>query len=492
MRLNATCILFILYFIGTWGARAQESIVHIGKKIARCTSCFDELDYSAAIEHYKTILQQSQQLNYSKGIAYAALNLGQGYSDSKNYEKALHFLNLAEKEANTAHDTIAQSKILGIYSSIYYQYGMYTKSIDRAKYGVEILGTMNQSKRLVLSQLLYQIGICYEKLNQQDSAMKYWKQAFQGLMVGKSLTAFESKFICIVGSQLIHQYTISGQVPFASSYRARLMTTQKDLPLDSLPCAYLINEGKISLSKEDYMQAAKYLELAWEKAHLFQKLDELPEIAKLLKNVYIKLNNREKADYYKSQYLLVGNRAAQLNAQHLSLVFGSIAENKVKEKNRLDGWIGSLVIGVCVIVILLLVVAYCRRCRRRDLAKTGKPQFVSKKLPNENNDRDIECRKENEIKMFQLIKMFQVKDPQAVQKFDLLYPDFTVGLLAISPSLTAAELECCRFLKLNFETKEIARFANLSTRAVESRKYRIRKKLGLDTLLDLNIWMSNF
>ena len=72
-------------------------------------------------------------------------------------------------------------------------------------------------------------------------------------------------------------------------------------------------------------------------------------------------------------------------------------------------------------------------------------------------------------------------------KFDPLFSD---KILDIAPTMVASELEFCALLRLNFETKEIARYTGFSVRAVESKKYRIRKKLKVSSDIDLNIWMT--
>ncbi|MNI83388.1 hypothetical protein D3C73_1401850 [compost metagenome] len=66
---------------------------------------------------------------------------------------------------------------------------------------------------------------------------------------------------------------------------------------------------------------------------------------------------------------------------------------------------------------------------------------------------------------------------------------FIKELLQLSPQLLPAELELCAYMRLNFDTKEIARACRLSVRAVESRKYRVRKKLGIDAEANLQTWM---
>jgi len=48
------------------------------------------------------------------------------------------------------------------------------------------------------------------------------------------------------------------------------------------------------------------------------------------------------------------------------------------------------------------------------------------------------------------------------------------------PALTPNDLRLCSYLRMNFTTKEIANLSNISTRAVEIARYRLRSKLGLN------------
>jgi DNA-binding CsgD family transcriptional regulator len=64
-------------------------------------------------------------------------------------------------------------------------------------------------------------------------------------------------------------------------------------------------------------------------------------------------------------------------------------------------------------------------------------------------------------------------------------------LLKIAPHLVASEIELCILLRLNFETKEIARHTKASVRAIEGKKYRVRKKLNIPSDQDINIWMAH-
>ena len=66
------------------------------------------------------------------------------------------------------------------------------------------------------------------------------------------------------------------------------------------------------------------------------------------------------------------------------------------------------------------------------------------------------------------------------QNFDRVEEHFFSTLSEKYPDLTASDLKFCALLRLNMSTKEIADALNLSTRGVESARYRLRKKFKLN------------
>ena len=65
------------------------------------------------------------------------------------------------------------------------------------------------------------------------------------------------------------------------------------------------------------------------------------------------------------------------------------------------------------------------------------------------------------------------------KNFDLIHEHFFRTLRERYPSLTASDLKFCALLRLNLNTKDIAKFTNLTIRGVEAARYRLRKKLNL-------------
>ncbi len=73
-------------------------------------------------------------------------------------------------------------------------------------------------------------------------------------------------------------------------------------------------------------------------------------------------------------------------------------------------------------------------------------------------------------------------------KFKEKAPCFIDKLKSDYPQLVQTEIEICVYIRLNFKTKDIARFTNSSVRSIESKKYRIRRKMNL-TSEDINIFI---
>lgn len=80
---------------------------------------------------------------------------------------------------------------------------------------------------------------------------------------------------------------------------------------------------------------------------------------------------------------------------------------------------------------------------------------------------------------------------QFAHHFDQVHSDFLKRLKIQFPQLTSNDQKLCAYLRMNLATKEIAPLMNISIRGVEVGRYRLRKKLNLDTQVDLNEFMMN-
>jgi ligand-binding sensor domain-containing protein/DNA-binding CsgD family transcriptional regulator len=70
--------------------------------------------------------------------------------------------------------------------------------------------------------------------------------------------------------------------------------------------------------------------------------------------------------------------------------------------------------------------------------------------------------------------------------FDQVHANFLSNLKEKYHNLSPSDLKLCAYLKLNLSSKEIAQLLNITPRAVEVSRYRLRKKLGLTP--DVNLF----
>ena len=78
------------------------------------------------------------------------------------------------------------------------------------------------------------------------------------------------------------------------------------------------------------------------------------------------------------------------------------------------------------------------------------------------------------------------------QHFDAIHNQFFDRLKQDFPKLSFADIKLCGLLRLHLTTKDIARRLNLSVRGVETRRYRLRKKLNLDNQIALSQFLEEY
>jgi tetratricopeptide (TPR) repeat protein len=77
------------------------------------------------------------------------------------------------------------------------------------------------------------------------------------------------------------------------------------------------------------------------------------------------------------------------------------------------------------------------------------------------------------------------------QNVDVVNQEFFNSLSKKFPDLTANEKQLCGLIRLNLSTKDIASVRNISPKSVEMGRYRLRKKLQLDSSDDIAAFMQN-
>lgn len=113
----------------------------------------------------------------------------------------------------------------------------------------------------------------------------------------------------------------------------------------------------------------------------------------------------------------------------------------------------------------------------------------------------IDTKKDTNVNFNLLIKINRIIDHELQgdqhwnefeEIFNQLHDNFIQRLKTSFPELTPRDMRLCAYLRMNFNTKEIAPLLGISVRGVEDTRYRIRKKLGLPSEANITEFILNF
>ncbi|MDD2474895.1 MAG: hypothetical protein PHI32_03175 [Dysgonamonadaceae bacterium] len=112
--------------------------------------------------------------------------------------------------------------------------------------------------------------------------------------------------------------------------------------------------------------------------------------------------------------------------------------------------------------------------------------LVSKKEEIELLEEELENNIFNDI-----IELAKSNSPEFLSLFSEGYPEFIHAMKKLDPNIRSSELYFTALAYLNFSTKDIANFTFVTTRAVQVRKNRMRKKYNIESNVDFNEWFRN-
>jgi len=78
------------------------------------------------------------------------------------------------------------------------------------------------------------------------------------------------------------------------------------------------------------------------------------------------------------------------------------------------------------------------------------------------------------------------------ENFDLVYENYLKRLGDAYPELNVTDKKICAYIKMDLSSKDMAPLLNMTVRSIETNRYRIRQKLGLDRENNLSDFCRNF
>jgi len=222
---------------------------------------------------------------------------------------------------------------------------------------------------------------------------------------------------------------------------------------------------------------------------IFEKAQDIYRLQYIyddMANIYEKLGDDRLYSYYskKSKELYdVIRKKEKIETDKIS--------NNIIETEK-TSWYKNLIIVIIGIFLFLIIKIYFtvkifKRYKRERLRRHHTKIHL---LEREKELNHLETKVNDSFA--DLLELAKSNDSSFLSRFKEIYPNFYTKLTIQYPEMTSGQLRFCALLKLNFSTKEIAQFSNISVRSVEMKKSRLRKQLDIASDVDLNNWMMSF
>lgn len=424
-------------------------------------------DYDNSAKYNFRALEFFEKAGNRKEIGVTMGNIAADMLSQKNHRKALDYMNQALNIAIGIKDKpgIAQqyNNIAGVYFSSYRDYRKALKYYQKSS---SVNNEINDMLQLGINQL--NIGYCYLRMNEPDSALPYFSLALARFWESNNPVRIANGEMA-----LAKYYQVTGNTTKSLEHsKVALKISSENRAME------VISESseiiyKILLAQKDTINAFRYAEMHYKSKDSLLQMQSQKTLFKLEYQY-----NYEKKD----------------------------KERKLKQQ-RSNYILGFIILGLFsgIIIVLLIYSRQRIKIRNADLEK----QKISDELNFKNKELTINLMalmKKNELltdisqKLIKIEKevpkdelqtainklnkdLKQTSDEKIWKEFALRFNqtnrDFYEKLLKKYPDLTQNELRLCAYLRLNMTSKEISEITGQRILTLEHARYRLRKKLGI-------------
>lgn len=466
---RSTLFIFILIASNLF-CQENEIVKKIDDKIAKYTTEYIRNSNLNRDAELIELYYHAKEIDYKKGQTAALLLICRSYVFQKKYDQILIKAKEVEKEALKSNDYETIAFIKNYVGSAFIHLNFHNEAKKNINQSISYSKFVknNQEKNILNYNNYIYLAKYYQINKKKDSSFLSINDALQ---ISSQLNNF---------SKENNYHQTEGSLHMAEFYIIEKHPKKAQIHLES-----------ISKSKKNLFQNADYFFLKAKTTHmlkddivslkLYKKADSLASSVNytfLKTKIYadLALYYQNKKDIKKHIYYLKKNNTIKDSLENISRAqIDKINQLTKKEDLFFSQNRYNLLITISALALLII------------LYKRNKTIFKTKNLIVNRKESNI---KENQILISDLTYLASENDPTFYIKFKKLFPDFEGKILAINSSLKPIDFEFCAFIKLNFSAKQIATIKNLSVRAVEGRKYRIRKALEITQNENMYVWIS--
>lgn len=465
--------------------------------------------YNELPKELKALEREAQKANSIAVVTYVYEIYGNYYLTSGNYPLAFQYYLRAFNNYHNLYPEQFPDMSASYYSlaSSYYKFGDYENAL---KYSSAIANRKFEQEGWLKILLNDMCGTCCLKLKKYDSALAYFdtveaiaytfhndvgRKAWQGIATGKK---------GIVYAQV-------------GNYEKAITHLKKGIDIclatspDDNVAVFATQLVNIYINKNNLEEAGKYLNTAWQIIPNCIDISTKVSLYKSAAKYYERLGNANLAIRLYDTCNRLRDSAEILTDKNIMFQSEMKAAEELKQlreeiaykEQRSEKIMRNSLIGIVILLMIVTLLFYNRKLLKQE---NREQQLAAEKLIAERELQTatqlIENYKRNIDEKNILLSQLQVQEQKTdsaetidkLQKstiltdeqweefkslFNKIHPDFLHQLKNKLPGLSPAEVRFLVLAKLAYNTKEMAAALGVTTQAIRTTWYRLRKKLNL-------------
>ena len=469
-------------------------------KILEDNNAFVNLGHKKILQLSNDVYINSKKNNYGRGQLIALKKIIETDFNTNQLKDADSKIPEAIQLAEKLNDTQKLVSLIDYKAKYLIHLGFYKEAREKLNLALSLSTKISDKDKMYImrASIFNDIGSVFEELsaenkNNLDSLYYYVDRAY---VEAKMISTNNPK-----RNRLVAQYArVNGaSLLYAGRYddAAKYLDEAQKLLLHEKDTRYIVPvyrfQGEVEYKKGSLKKSIDYFQRAIALAEKSEYYTELVFLYPAIASPYKDLKNFEKATYYLNLSRKLNEKIELEKKSNVEKV--SIENNKEEKKeSHLDFYLFSGFITILLIVLGLFVWFKLKNKETIDTLDNGQEKITATNHTDIIEDTDKHPLKNIDAEQIKyLIDLARNNDESFYLKFLEVFPYFNKKLLSISPNLSMSDLEYCALIKLDFNTKEIAQAKDISIRTVETKKYRLRKKLNLpEDVKNINSWFSDF
>lgn len=451
-------------------------------------------DYKQAIEHYQLSSQLREQLGDKRGLSICLVGLGRIHYHQLNYSLALQYYNEALLYKKQVEDHQGIATVLSNIGEVYENQGKYDQALEYHLRALQIRDSLGEKRRIAIS--LQKVGDILSQSGALDSAAALYGKANQIYVVLNERTGLIGNLLrqarLFIRAQNyekarnkgIEALRISEELGNSNFVKACCRVLHQVYShLGDYETAYdylnRFNELYVQISSETNQRTIADLEVRYQVAEKDQEIDLL--------NSRNKIQNQRMVIFITSisaillglillfvvlRFKLISLKQNNILLKKEKEIQARKVELKEKEKQSLAENLELQNRELASKALLMNQTAETVQNNTEALKRVV--------LQCGNGNRGVQKEIEAIIRNFETFTTTNLWDDFELA-FKNVHTGFYDNLLSACPDLSRTEIKIAALLRLNLTTKEIEAITFKSESGIKSIRYRLRKKLNLDS-----------